>query len=1176
MRGLAYIKPTVIFDTGAEANFTFAGLWHRTDTYEIGSITIQSVTTRNCNPINVSPAFGLSNVIGKQIKLKITIQNKYTFFDWFYILPQKKSAIFIGKPLLRKLRYSLTPESEHVEIQGKRLYLQSLPEISATATSLFKIDHVNIAQDLKTKYPSTFSNEFSLALKHKYKAHVTLKDFPYTTPKAYFSGSSQRTAIKQYIDQSLENGLIVPIQSDELVALSPVFPLQQKTDKIRIITDLRKVNKHLQYTPRPIPTTLSILSDLSSKKVFSAIDIRKAYQQLPLSGDSLGIITEYGSFKFTRLPYGLASAPYWWGEFIQGIIRTLRIPNDVTIRYYYDDIIIATTSVTEHYKVLNCLFKALQKNGLSVSEEKLQLAVPKVLFLGYEISHNRLALDPEKINSINNWSLPTTKEGIMKFIGFVNYLRNFIPDTSNLLLPFYHIIDSKVHDRIPSPKYIEQHTLKSFQRIKYWVSKSIRLKLFDPQSPSILYTDASKTGAAAVLFQYEIKDGKKMIFPLSFFSLRFTTTQQNYSTVERELFAVLHTLEHARLLLSPEITIYTDNQGIISIGNTNRQTHPRFAKFLDLLNVYRLKWKYLPGTKNVLADYLSRFGLDSQPVLDLQHWDEVATDVSLDHPSINAITTAENPVGRPQRGRSLSEPPLPVQHTDISNVDDPNVQNTNTSVDHPKISPPDIQELQPLENNHRTTPLPLQDDALLEEDNNTVDNNDTDPVIRDINALSWPDILLIKQLLVEHSDDIPERISELIQFFHVIDDILYTLHGHTLRRVIVDFDYLRLAKKYHYRFHSSHRVLQLMLDEDNYWNPNSKLLTLDVIRTCHHCDVYQKFRDLQPELPSLQPTPVFTRWHLDFAGPFPRSNDCSYILIAADYTSNLVLVQPVDAQTTDVVISMLQTIFSIFGKPHTIVADNGAPLNNGFLDEFTKRAHIRMKHSSAYHPRGNSKAERSVQLVKTILKHITPNMTAWDTHVYWAAEIVNNTKMMYGYSPREIAFGKKSHKFADNIAAILRKVLIDGTFTDHLDREENVHLAMLNHKVLRKARDTNYDNKVKIREALQRTRLNTENKVPYTKGDFVYRLRVKKNKFEPTWDGPYTVYAKVGKNTYKLLNEDNTLRKNTYEASKLKPAYSYYGTPLRYAAEYTKVYADKERQYYIQTLEDAARFAQQY
>ena len=171
--------------------------------------------------------------------------------------------------------------------------------------------------------------------------------------------------------------------------------------------------------------------------------------------------------------------------------------------------------------------------------------------------------------------------------------------------------------------------MKSFQQIKYWVGKSICLKLFDPQLPSIIYTDASKNGAAAVLFQYEIKDGKKMLFPLSFFSLRFTATQQNYSTVKRELFAVLHTLEHVRLLLSPDITVYTDNKGIISIGNTYRQTHPRFAKFLDLLNVYRLTWKYVPGPKNVVADYLIRYGLDGQPELDFKRWDALSTEVTL-------------------------------------------------------------------------------------------------------------------------------------------------------------------------------------------------------------------------------------------------------------------------------------------------------------------------------------------------------------------------------------------------------------------------------------------------------------------------------------------------------------------------------------------------------------------
>ena len=63
----------------------------------------------------------------------------------------------------------------------------------------------------------------------------------------------------------------------------------------------------------------------------------------------------------------------------------------------------------------------------------------------------------------------------------------------------------------------------------------------NPQTGTIICTDASLTGAAAVLFQKEIRNGMEYLCHISFHSLRFAKTQQRYSTVERELFAVLHT-----------------------------------------------------------------------------------------------------------------------------------------------------------------------------------------------------------------------------------------------------------------------------------------------------------------------------------------------------------------------------------------------------------------------------------------------------------------------------------------------------------------------------------------------------------------------------------------------------------------------------------------------------------
>ncbi|EDO14291.1 Tkp3 protein, partial [Vanderwaltozyma polyspora DSM 70294] len=243
---------------------------------------------------------------------------------------------------------------------------------------------------------------------------------------------------KRFTDANL-----TPIDTDEVVALSPVFPIQQSKDKIRIITDLRKVNTHLLYTPRPIPPIQHIFSNLANKTIFSSLDIRKAYQQIPIQGDKLGLITELGSYKFNRLPYGLASAPYWWGEFIQNILKQLPQSKDTIVSYYYDDLIIASSTIAEHYTTLKHIMALLAENGLSLSYEKIHIAQPKVLFLGYEVSHNRLAIDKEKKNTIARWVLPEDKKAIEKFTGFVNFLRNFIQNASQILAPFYSFATNK-------------------------------------------------------------------------------------------------------------------------------------------------------------------------------------------------------------------------------------------------------------------------------------------------------------------------------------------------------------------------------------------------------------------------------------------------------------------------------------------------------------------------------------------------------------------------------------------------------------------------------------------------------------------------------------------------------------------------------------------------------------
>lgn len=1090
----------------------------------------------------MTPAFGPPQIITQQILLTISFNN-HTIKEWFYLLSNKKNKIILGKPLLKKLNYKLTPNRECISINGNKLDISQFENITKKR-NLFKITKTDLKDKLKHQFPDIFSQAVTTKPLHNYQAKLTLIDFPYTKPKAYFTTGSNKEAIRTYIQQSLENGLIKTIESDELVAMSPIFALPQKNGKIRIITDLRKINRHLQYTPRPIPPTASILPELSQKTIFSVVDIRKAYQQIPLKGHKLGLITQFGSYKFTRLPYGLAAAPYWWGEFIDKIISTIDLPKGTIVKYYYDDIIIASEEKKEHIQILYKLFDTLNKNGLSISEEKLQLATTIIEFLGYELSYNRIAIQQEKKDTIKRWVQPTSKEGIIKFIGFTNFLRQFIPETSRLLKPFYEIAKIKKNtDGEDSNKaHLAQQATKSFNEIKQLITRSLTLKIFDPQQRCVIYSDASLEGASAVLFQPEYNEGREQLYPIAFYSVCFNETQKRYATVERELWAVINTLDKAQLVLSPNITIFTDNQGIISIGRAERATHPRLLKYLDVLSGYRLTWKYLPGIKNTLADYLSRFGLHNQPILDIVKWNKQATDINLETNSLNEeITDIDDPedTENPPETQQLEQPGAfyNEEHNPITDPEKPTNESNN-----------DIEE-EPIE-------------ETLEE------QRDTETVLKDTNNLQWSEILEIKQIMLEKKT-VPQKFTDIIDHFTCVKEVLYLIRDKQLYAVITDADYFQIAENKHNKYHCTHRVLHQMIQDEKFWNPNSSLINLDIVRNCAKCEIYQRFNELPVELPQIRKVAVFSRWHFDYAGPLPNDRGYKHILVAVDYTSNIVMVVPTPAQKTLTVVQLILMICSIFGSPNELTTDNGSVFLAEILPVVATQVGIKYNHSSAYNPRGNSKAERTIRMLKEALKKLcNKELRSWSTYIYQAADIVNSTQLIYGYAPRQIAYGLPPAIRKKDFAEILQKYFIAKEPGIQIQELENVHLAMNDQNNLEEYRNKAMQQKEKIREALRRTRQGKDAHMVYTRGELVYRWRPKKNKHEPTWDGPYHIKDVVGINTYRLQDMNGNVRKALYNGTKLKPAYSYYGSPIRTAAEYTRVYNDKERKYYIQTLKD--------
>ena len=77
--------------------------------------------------------------------------------------------------------------------------------------------------------------------------------------------------------------------------------------------------------------------------------------------------------------------------------------------------------------------------GLKFNTHKAKLRVPEVSYVGHLSTADGLKPDPEKVKSINEIPAPADKDGILHFVGAVNYLDKFIEHKADLQGPILQL-----------------------------------------------------------------------------------------------------------------------------------------------------------------------------------------------------------------------------------------------------------------------------------------------------------------------------------------------------------------------------------------------------------------------------------------------------------------------------------------------------------------------------------------------------------------------------------------------------------------------------------------------------------------------------------------------------------------------------------------------------------------
>ncbi|GFW34883.1 retrovirus-related Pol polyprotein from transposon 17.6 [Trichonephila clavipes] len=132
----------------------------------------------------------------------------------------------------------------------------------------------------------------------------------------------------------------------------------KQKEKWRQVLDFRKLNEITVTQDFVIPTLDDILHEISGSNYFSALDMKSAFNQIPLhfaDRHKTAFSTPDGDkYQFNRLCFGLKNSPKAFQSIAQEVLGDLLHHGALV---YIDDIILFTKTIDEHFELLGRKFK---------------------------------------------------------------------------------------------------------------------------------------------------------------------------------------------------------------------------------------------------------------------------------------------------------------------------------------------------------------------------------------------------------------------------------------------------------------------------------------------------------------------------------------------------------------------------------------------------------------------------------------------------------------------------------------------------------------------------------------------------------------------------------------------------------------------------------------------------
>ena len=361
--------------------------------------------------------------------------------------------------------------------------------------------------------------------------------------------------IDEEVKRLLKEGIIEP-------SLSPwraqVVVTKDENHRKRLAIDYSQtINRFTLLDAFPFPRITDMVNKIAQYRVFSTIDLRSAYHQVPLKEEDklyTAFETRGNLYQFTRLPFGVTNGVACFQREMMKFVDE----NGLEASFpYLDNVTICSKDQEDHDANLKQFLEAAKRKNLCYNTEKCIFSTRCLPIFGYIIEEGTIRPDPDRLRPLRELPIPHDPRSMSRCLGLFSYNSQWIPKFSDRIKP---IASCKTFP-LPPP------AVEAFESLKKTIEDAV-------------VTAIDKT------IPFEV------------------------ASIEKEAQAIIETVRHWRhFLAGRHFILKTDQKSVSCMFDKQHRGKIKNEKFLRWrleLSCFSFDIVYRPGRDNVPADTLSR------------------------------------------------------------------------------------------------------------------------------------------------------------------------------------------------------------------------------------------------------------------------------------------------------------------------------------------------------------------------------------------------------------------------------------------------------------------------------------------------------------------------------------------------------------------------------------------